>query len=69
MIVYATLLYLLHPDGQTRVPIDTLPTAMECSDVMPTYYSEVKDGWSIHCYAPTPLIRPKARPSRTKDMS
>jgi hypothetical protein len=63
VIVYATLLYLLHPDGQTVVPIDTFPTAMECSDAMPNWYAEVKDGWSVHCLTPTPLIRPKARPN------
>ena len=69
MIVYATLLYMLHPDGQTVVPIAKFPTAMECSDAMPEWYPEVKDGWSVHCLTPTPLIRPKARPAHIGDLS
>lgn len=63
MIVYATILYMLAPNGQTVVPISEHKTAMECSDAMPAWYSEVTDGWSVHCYTPTPLIRPRARPT------
>ena len=61
MIVYATLLYILAPNGETILPISQHPTAMECSDAMPEWYPEVKDGWSVHCYTPEPLVRPRSR--------
>ncbi len=62
MIVYATLLFLMSPDGAKLVPIMEFKTARECSDAMPSFYDKVKDGWSVHCHTPEPIVRPRIRP-------